>query len=54
MPDLGTVKVNNGTLTKADAVYTKVRVGCTSTVRVSVTLAIATPNCVPLVITKKK
>lgn len=32
----------------------KVDVGCTSTVRVPVTLAIATPNCIPLVITKKK
>ena len=32
----------------------KVDVGCTSTVRIPVTLTIATPNCVPLVITKKK
>lgn len=32
----------------------RVDVGCKSTVRVPVTLAIATPHCIPLVITKKK
>lgn len=32
----------------------KVDVGCTSTVRIPVTLAITTPNCIPLVVTKKK